>query len=206
MASADLYIDEINLLKYIDKTECLECGFSSCEEFVKYILNGKKKPEDCPFITKNKAYAIEVLQKIKDLWPDVPLLLHPRPAKTGLLELNNPTPNSLVLITGNNEYTQQVFMTVMSTTLSPFFILFIDTDGNTIDMSMIFNTFTPQRIKKALKDSGLEKSVDRRELIIPGLAFPIREDIEKITGWKVRVGPKCVAELPLFLSEIWIPP
>lgn len=206
MAFANLYIDEINLLKYLNKTECIECGFSSCEEFIKYILDGSKRPEDCSVINKNKAYAIEVVKRIKELWPDVPLLLHPRPAMTGLLELNNPTPESLVLITGNNEYTQQVFMTVMGTTISPFFVLFVDTDGNTIDMAMIFKTFTADRIKKALKDSGLEKRVKRRELIIPGLALSIKEDIQEITGWRVRVGPKCIAELPLYLSEIWMPP
>jgi len=42
--------------------------------------------------------------------------------------------------------------------------------------------------------------------MIPGLASSLRKDIERLTGWKVRVGPMCAAELPLFLSEIWIAP
>jgi len=45
-----------------------------------------------------------------------------------------------------------------------------------------------------------------KEMIIPGLAEPIKKDIEMITGWKVRVGPKCAAELPLYLSDLWIRP
>jgi CO dehydrogenase/acetyl-CoA synthase gamma subunit (corrinoid Fe-S protein) len=28
-----------------------------------------------------------------------------------------------------------------------------------------------------------------------------KEDVEKLTGWRVSVGPVCVAELPLFLFE-----
>ena len=206
MTTADLYIDEINFLKYLNKIDCIQCGFPSCEEFIYAILNGLKKPKDCPLIPKNKAYALEVIQKIKDLWPDIPLLMHPRPAMTGLVELNNPKSESCVLITGNNEYTEQVILTVLSTTVCPFFVIFTDTDGNTVDMAMVYQTLTAERIKKGLQDTGIETKVKRRELIIPGLAFSIKDDIQKLTGWNVRVGPKCAAELPLLLSEIWMPP
>jgi CO dehydrogenase/acetyl-CoA synthase gamma subunit (corrinoid Fe-S protein) len=206
LISANLYLDEINFLKYLNKTDCIQCGFPSCEEFINAIIKRIKKPQDCPFISINKAYALEAIQKIKDLWPEVPLLMHPRPAMTGLVELNNPTPESLVLVSGNNEYTEQVLMMVLSTTVCPFFVIFVDTDGNTVDMAMIYQTLTAERVKKTLQDTGLEAKVKRRELIIPGLAFSIKDAIQKLTGWNVRVGPKCVAELPLFLADIWIPP
>lgn len=206
MPFADLYIDEINFLKYLNKTDCIQCGFLSCEEFINAIISGIKKPQDCSLISRNKVYAFEVIQKIKDLWPEVPLLMHPRPALTGLMELNNPNSASLVLISGNNVYTEQVLLTVLSTTVCPFFVIFVDTDGNTVDMAMVYQTLTAERVKKALEDAGLEEKAKRKELIIPGLASSIKDDIEILTGWNVRVGPKCAAELPLFLSEIWIPP
>jgi CO dehydrogenase/acetyl-CoA synthase gamma subunit (corrinoid Fe-S protein) len=206
VTSANLYIDEINFLKYLNKNGCIQCGFSSCEEFINAIIKGIKKPHDCPLISRNKAYAFEVIQKIKDLWPDVPLLMHPRPALTGLVELNTPDSGSLVLISGNNEFTEQILLTVLSTTVCPFFIIFVDTDGNTVDMAMVYQTLTAERVKKALQDTKIEAKVKRRELIIPGLSSSIKDGIEKLTGWNVRVGPKCAAELPLFMSEIWIPP
>jgi CO dehydrogenase/acetyl-CoA synthase gamma subunit (corrinoid Fe-S protein) len=205
MPSADLYIDRIDFQRYLNQSECLQCGYPSCEAFIGAIREGKTKPGDCVFISRNKAYALEAIEKIRALWPDVPLLTHPRPGFAGLIELNNPGPDSLLLITGNNEYTEQVLMTVLGTTVCPFFVIFVDTDGNTVDMSMIYRTLTAERILKALRDTGIEGRITGRELIIPGLAASLRHDIERLTGWPVRVGPECAAELPLFLSEIWIP-
>jgi len=173
---------------------------------VESIKAGVKKHWDCPFISKNEAYAFEAVQRIKDLWPEVPLLTHPRPSFVGLIELNVPRSESLVLISGNNEYTEQVLMTVLGTTICPFFVIFVDTDGNTVDMSMVYQTLTAERVHKALKATGIEEKASARKLIIPGLASSLKEGIEKLTGWHVRVGPVCAAELPLFLSGIWIPP
>jgi CO dehydrogenase/acetyl-CoA synthase gamma subunit (corrinoid Fe-S protein) len=184
----------------------LQCGYPSCEAFIGAIKAGSTKPSDCLFISRNKAYAFEAIEKIKFMWPDVPLLTHPRPGFTGLIELNNPGPDSLVLVSGNNEYTEQVLMTVLGTTICPFFVIFIDTDGNTVDMSMIYQTMTAQRLFESIQSTHVEEKLTVRELMIPGLASSLKGDIERLTGWNVRVGPVCAAELPLFLSEIWIAP
>lgn len=206
MSSADLYVDKIDFQRYLSQTDCLQCGYPSCEAFIEAIKAGSTKPSDCAFISRNKAYAFEAIEKIKALWPDVPLLTHPRPGFAGLIELNSPGPDSLVLVTGNNVYTEQVLMTVLGTTVCPFLVLFVDTDGNTVDMSIIYKTLTAERILKAIKAAGMEEKETGKELIIPGLAASLRHDIERLTGWQVKVGPECAAELPLFLSEIWIEP
>ncbi|MEW6570024.1 MAG: (Fe-S)-binding protein [Nitrospirota bacterium] len=206
MSSADLYINEVNFLRYFERDDCAKCGYLSCAEFIEALKKKEREPRDCSLIDRNKAHAFEAIEKIKYLWPEVPLLVHPRPAQTGLVELNSPNPESLVLISGNNEYTEQVLLLVLSTTLCPFFVVFVDTDGNTVDMAMIFQTLTAERVSEALRDTGLEGRLKRREMIIPGLAGSIKGEIERLTEWKVRVGPKCAAELPLFLSEMWIPP
>ena len=206
MPSADLYVEKIDFQRYLSQTECLQCGYHSCEAFIGAIKAGSTKPSDCLFISRNKAYAFEAIEKIKFMWPDVPLLTHPRPGFTGLIELNNPGPDSLVLVSGNNEYTEQVIMTVLGTTICPFFVIFIDTDGNTVDMSMIYQTMTAQRLFESIQSTHVEEKLTVRELMIPGLASSLKGDIERLTGWNVRVGPVCAAELPLFLSEIWIEP
>lgn len=206
MTFADLYLDEINFLHYFNKQNCVQCGFSSCREFIDALRSGLRNPRDCSLIDGNEAYALEAVQKIKDLWPEVPLLLHPRPGPAGLVELNNPSSESPVIISGNNEYTEQVLLTVLSTTISPFFVIFVDTDGNTVDMSMVYQTLTAERIHKAIKKADIEGKAGKREMLIPGLASTLKEDIVRLTGWHVEVGPKCAAELPLFLSHIWIPP
>lgn len=206
MLSADLYLGKIAFQKYLVKKDCSQCGFPSCEEFFKAVRKGTRKSNECDFIARNKSYALEAIRKIEDSWPEVPLLTHPRPSFVGLIELNEPTSESLVLISGNNEYTEQVLMTVLSTTVCPFFVIFVNTEGNTVDMAMIYGTLTAGRVGDALKEAGIEEKVSTGEIIIPGLASSLKEEIGKATGWRVRVGPLCAAELPLFLSEIWIPP
>lgn len=161
---------------------------------------------DCSLINRNKAYAFETIQRIEELWPEVPLLTHPRPSFVGLVELNTPDSESLVLVSGNNEYTEMVLMTVLGTTKCPFFIIFSNTEGNTIDMAMIYHAMTAESVYIALKETRIEEKVNSKEMIIPGLAASLKEDIEKLSGWHVSVGPVCAAELPLFLSELWIPP
>lgn len=206
MTFADLYYEKINFLRYFHQGGCDQCGFSSCDAFIEAIKTGVREPQDCPVITKNKAYSLKAIREIEESWPEVPLLTHPRPGYIGLVELNKPAHKSLVLISGNNEYTEQVLMTVLGTTVCPFYIIFVDTDGNTVDMSMIYHTLTAEKVCDALKEARMEGKASAKAMIIPGLAYSLKGDIEKLTGWQVRVGPVCAAELPLFLSEIWIPP
>lgn len=206
MRTADLYTDKINFQKYLNRNDCNDCGFTSCDAFISALKRGEKMLHECSFIARNNAYAFEAVERIKQTWPEVPLLVHPRPDFTGVVELNQPDEKSPVLISGNNEFTEQVLLTVLSTTVCPFYMLFIDTDGNTVDMAVLYKTLTAERIQKTLQESDMAEKIMHRELIIPGLAADMQTEIETLTGWKVRVGPVCAAELPLFLSAIWIPP
>jgi CO dehydrogenase/acetyl-CoA synthase gamma subunit (corrinoid Fe-S protein) len=203
--STDLYTDKINFQKYLHKQDCNDCGFTSCDDFINALKKGEDVVRTCSFIARNNAYAFEAVERIKQLWPNVPLLVHPRPDFVGLVELNQPDEKSPVLISGNNEFTEQVLLTVLSTTVCPFHMVFIDSDGNTVDMALLYKTLTAERIQSALQETGITQKITHKELIIPGLAANMQQDIESLTGWKVRVGPVCAAELPLFLSSIWIP-
>jgi CO dehydrogenase/acetyl-CoA synthase gamma subunit (corrinoid Fe-S protein) len=205
LPNADLYIDKIDFQRYLNQNDCVQCGFSSCNSFIEAIKRGEKFPRECSFIGRNKAYAFEAVRKIEESWPEVPLLTHPRPAFTGLIELNQPDKRSLMLVSGNNEYTEQVLLTVLGTTVCPFYVLFVDTDGNTVDMAMIYKTLTAERIRNALKINDPGEKVTTREILLPGLASSIKSETETLTGWKVSLGPVCAAELPLFLADIWIP-
>jgi len=206
LPKADLYIDKIDFQRYLNQQECAKCAFPSCDDFISAMKRGEATPDVCSFIQVNKAYAFEAVRKIEETWPEVPLLTHPRPAFTGLVELNQPDERSLMLISGNNEYTEQVLLTVLSTTVCPFYVLFVDTEGNTVDMAMIYKTLTAEKIHSALTMTQIGERAATKEILLPGLASSIKGETEALTGWKVRVGPVCIAELPLFLSDIWVPP
>jgi CO dehydrogenase/acetyl-CoA synthase gamma subunit (corrinoid Fe-S protein) len=109
------------------------------------------------------------------------------------------------LISGNHVHTQDVLLSILSTTSSPFAMLFSDTKGHTVDMAVIFETLTAKQIRKDVRTSDLQDSISNRKVVIPGLAAALDEELKKLTNWDIIVGPICAAELPLFLADRWLP-
>lgn len=203
---ADLYLNRADPLRYLSPLDCKKCGSSSCSEWLQKLRTGEAKPLDCPSLGAGRTHALEVFLSMERVMPEVDVTQHPLAGQTGRLEINDPKPHSPVLVTGNALQTQEVVLAVLSTTNAPFHLLFVDTKGHTVDMAMIYNTFTAEAVCKAAFDSGLESVLSHRQLIIPGLAASLKEPLETIAGWQVTVGPVCVGELPLFFGHCWTKP
>ena len=91
-------------------------------------------------------------------------------------------------------------------TISPFYLLVVDTGGDTVDMSMVYPPLAPQLLDQGLSTHRLAESSGAATGAPRGGRSP-----ERGTGRLHRlgypVGPICVAELPLFLGEAaWQPP
>ena len=207
MIAADLYLDKIDFLKYLPGTDCQECGELSCATFVRELKGGNQTPSNCTFLTDNQIRAFHLALQGEKIIPQVPALDLPRPGATGLVEINRPSMSSLMLITGNSEFTQEVLTSIMAYTLSSYWLLFVDCRGDTVDMAMIYQSLQVERIMAALEESPIHQEQARRELILPGFASILKEPLEEQTGYRVRVGPLCIVELPLFLGDDWrVPP
>ncbi len=202
----NLYFDKIDFCKYLPQTNCGECGFSKCNTLLEQLKTNEAKPESCPYLSENMAYAFHTAVNAERIIPEMELMQLPVPAEPGLVEFNMPDRNSILLISGNSELTQLALSAVISTTAKPFYALFVDTRGNTIDMAMIYGTFTEDRIRDMIEESGMRKKIDHREMVIPGLARPLENEIMRLTGWHVNVGPVCCGELPLHFGDEWIIP
>ncbi len=194
---------------YLDKTDpCLYWPPDvpvPCADFLAEVKSGQKRVEDYPFLTRQQAQGFHLLLHASDYLPAVPLLNMPRPIPPQLFPVNNPGEDALVLVTGNNQYSFEVLAAVWSQGLTPAYFLLVDCLGNTVDMAMVFGTFTPERLVQALRESNLESKVRHRHMVVPGWTAPLAHDFEGATGWEVEVGPINAAELPLFLGELWIP-
>ncbi len=118
----------------------------------------------------------------------------------------SPGPEAPLLVSGNSEFTLTVLSGLLALTISPFYLLLVDTRGDTADMAMIYRSFTPQRLDQALEAHRLAQRLRQRRLIIPGVLAPLKEELAAYTGWTIRPGPICAAELPLFLGDQWQPP
>ena len=200
MIAADLYLNKINFLKYLPQTDCQECGEVSCAELVKQLKKGSQTPSACTFLSDSQIRAFNLALQGEKILPQVPALDLPRPSTTGLMEINQPNDRSLVLISGNSEFTQEVLSSIMAYTLSSYWLIFVDCRGDTVDMAMIYESLKVEKIVAALEELPVNL---RREIILPGFASPLKQPLEQQIEWQVKVGPWCIAELPLFLGDAW---
>jgi len=176
---------------------------ASCAVFVKQMKNGTTTPENCPSLQGNQVRAFYLAMNADQFLPQVPALELPRPAPTGLTEINQANERSLLIVSGNSEFTQEILTSLMAFTLSPFWVLFADCRGDTVDMAMVYQSLKVDKIAALLEKSKLNQGKAKREMILPGFASALQEPLARQTGWKVRVGPICIAELPLFLGDDW---
>jgi len=65
---------------------------------------------------------------------------------------------------------------------------------------------TAKEVAEVVKESGVEKMVKHKTLIIPGMAARLSGEIEDETGWKVMVGPRDSSGIPKFIQEKWKEP
>jgi|UniRef100_A0A7C5AM45 CO dehydrogenase/acetyl-CoA synthase gamma subunit (corrinoid Fe-S protein) len=206
MFYANLYVDQIQVAPYLTPEEVRQSGARDAQDLAARLRSGVLKVADCPFFSPAKRHALSLALRAKEVLPPVPSLELPRPVSPELFELNEPRSDAPVLVTGNSEFTLTVLTGLLATTVSPFFLLLVDCRGDTVDMAMVYQSFTPERVLRALQAHDLAARVSHRRLLIPGFCAPLKGDLARATGWDIVVGPVCAGELPLFLGEAWQPP
>jgi hypothetical protein len=201
MMEANLYLDKMDVCRYWPAGVPV-----TCQECIAKLKTGQVTSKDFDFLTPGKLQALKAAIGAETYLPSAPLLTVPQPVEAGLFPVNEPDENSLVIVSGNNQITFEVLATVWAQGVTPAYFLLIDCLGNTVDMAMVYGDFTPVRLVQALQKSGLEKEVEHRRMIVPGLTAPLAGDFAAATGWEVEVGPVCAAEIPLFLGDRWVFP
>jgi len=200
---ADLYLDRIELARHVGAETCQVCRVDSLEELVERLRSGRFCPGQCPHWPRERVEAFQMAVDAGKLLPRIPALNVPRPAEAGRFDFNGPGAASPVLVTGNSRLTHKVLLAVLSTTTAPVWMLSVDTGGHTVDMSLVYGTFTPEGMADALQagDTRGDRFVGR--IILPGLAGWLAAPVTEMLGRPVEVGPVCAAELPLFFGSDW---
>ena len=205
---ADLYLDQIELARHAGTRTCQVCKVDSLAELLDRLRSGQICGGECVHWPRYRVEAFRTAIDAAAALPSIPSLDIPRPTDAGLFELNDPAPDSPVLVTGNSQLTHEVLLAVLSTTAAPMWMVSVDTGGHTVDMSLVFKTLTPEAIAGAF---GANESTvhDRRiqglcgRIILPGLAEGAAAAVSELLGRAVEVGPICAAELPLFFGSGW---
>jgi len=200
MLRADLYEKSIKIDTYVSTSDCRACGFHSREEFLNKLRSGKLKPSHCK-MARMRFLSLLWAAKPDEILPEVEVLQLPNPGPTGLFPINHPKKDSPILVTGNSKLTGEVLTAVLSTTVSPFWYMVVDTDGHTVDMAMVYEALTVERVMQVLAREKADQIAPKSTLFLPGFAATIRDNLAEQSGRTVTVGPLCAAELPLFFGK-----
>jgi CO dehydrogenase/acetyl-CoA synthase gamma subunit (corrinoid Fe-S protein) len=206
MLKANLYIDRMDLARYLTPEEVKASGADDARDLAARLQAGTLDLADCPFFGPTKRYALSLALRAAEVLPIVQSLELPRPVSPDLFELNEPGPDAPVILSGNSEFTLTVMTGLLALTVSPLYLMLVDCRGDTVDMAMVFRSFTPQRLDQSLNTHHLSERLSHRRLVLPGVLAPLKEELAAYTGWEIQAGPICAAELPLFLGEAWQPP
>jgi len=129
--------------------------------------------------------------------PQVPMQVEQKIYKIG-----EPTPDSPLLVTTNFSLTYFIVSGEIENSKIPAYLAVMDCEGLSVLTAWAAGKFTGSKIANFIKESGIEKEINHRELIIPGYVAILSGAIEeKLEGWKVIVGPREANALPAFLRS-----
>ncbi len=127
----------------------------------------------------------------------------PVSVEPGLKPIGNPNETSPVFVTSNFALTYYLVSGDIEAGKIDSYLLVADSEGISVESAVAGRKLTAKEVAEAVKESGLEKMVKHRTLIIPGMAARLSGEIEDKTGWKVMVGPRDSSGIPKFIEEKW---
>lgn len=142
-------------------------------------------------------YALLVLRENIYTDPQKPIQVTP-----GLYDINNPKPDSPVLVTTNFSITYFSVANEVESSGLPARLLVVDADGMSVLTAWAAGKFDAERIAKAVKTFGVEEKVSKKRVVIPGHVAVLSGELEEeLPGWEIRVGPREAVDLPGFMKK-----
>jgi acetyl-CoA decarbonylase/synthase, CODH/ACS complex subunit gamma len=124
----------------------------------------------------------------------------PMQVTPGIYPLNEPGPESPVLITTNFSLTYFTVASEIESSKVPTWLLVMDSEGMSVLTAWAAGKFVADAIAPFVKKSGIEDKVKHRKLVIPGYVAQISGELESELGdWEVVVGVREAADIPRYL-------
>ncbi|MHB8880993.1 MAG: acetyl-CoA decarbonylase/synthase complex subunit gamma [Thermodesulfovibrionales bacterium] len=129
--------------------------------------------------------------------PQVPMQVEQK-----IYSLGDVKPESPLFITTNFSLTYFIVSGEIENSKVPSRLAVMDSEGLSVLTAWAAGKFTATKIAQFINDSGIEKEVATKELIIPGYVAILSGSIEeKLPGWKITVGPREANAIPTFLKS-----
>ena len=148
--------------------------------------------------TPASAYALLALRTNIFTDPQKPVQVQP-----GIYEINNPKPDSPLMVTTNFSITYFAVANEVDGSGLPGWLLVADAEGMSVLTAWAAGKFDAERIAKAVKSTNIESKISHRKLIIPGHVAVLSGELEEeLPGWQILVGPREAVDLPGYL-KLW---
>ena len=119
----------------------------------------------------------------------------------GIYEINNPKPESPVLITTNFSITYFAVANEVEGSGLPAWLLVCDAEGMSVLTAWAAGKFDSERIAKAIKGFNVASKVSRKRVVLPGHVAVLSGELEaELPDWEIRVGPREAVDLPGYMK------
>ncbi len=128
--------------------------------------------------------------------PQVPMQVAQNIYKVGDAKESSP-----LMITTNFSLSYFIVRGEVENSKVPSWLAVMDNEGLSVLTAWAAGKFTASKIAQFITESGAEKNINHKELIIPGYVAILSGALEeKLPGWKITVGPREANGLPTFLK------
>jgi len=129
----------------------------------------------------------------------------PMMVEEGVYEINDPGPDSPVLVTTNFSLTYFIVSSELESSRIGVHLAVHNSEGLSVLTAWAAGKFVSENIAPFLQKSGIFDKTSHKKLIIPGYVAQMSGELEaELPGIKVQVGPREAGDLPKFLKA-WNP-
>ena len=126
----------------------------------------------------------------------------PMQVKQDVYKVGDAKDASPLMITTNFSLSYFIVRGEVENSKVPAWLAVMDNEGLSVLTAWAAGKFTASKIAQFITDSGVEKNIKHKELIIPGYVAILSGALEeKLPGWKITVGPREANQLPSFLKS-----
>jgi len=142
-------------------------------------------------------YPLLVLRQNIYTDPQKPIQVQP-----GIYEINNPKPDSPVLVTTNFSITYFSVANEVEGSGLPAWLIVCDAEGMSVLTAWAAGKFDAERIAKTIKGFNVADKVSLKRVVLPGHVAVLSGELEEeLSGWDIRVGPREAVDLPKYMKE-----
>jgi acetyl-CoA decarbonylase/synthase, CODH/ACS complex subunit gamma len=144
-------------------------------------------------------YPLLVLRQNIYTDPQKPIQVQP-----GVYEINNPKPDSPVMVTTNFSITYFAVANEVEGSGWPAWLVVADAEGMSVLTAWAAGKFDAERIAKSVKSFGIEQKVNHKKVMIPGQVAVLSGELEEeLPGWQIMVGPREAVDIGGYLKAMW---